>query len=86
MGKPVVALWPCEKPLIDATKVGQILLWVLDGDSNIHTAVPLRGSVNWALSVTGRPAHSSGIFFLKKRLGIAIFEALARILNSEECN
>jgi glutamate carboxypeptidase len=69
-----------KKALIDAAQWADIALGFEDGDGNIYTAVTSRrGSVNWALSVTGRPAHSSQIFSDEVGDG-AIFEA-ARILN-----
>jgi glutamate carboxypeptidase len=70
-----------KKAIIDAAIWADIALGFEDGDGNIETAVVARrGSVNWQLKVTGRPAHSSQIFTEKVGFG-AIFEA-ARILNS----
>lgn len=69
-----------KKALVDAALWADIALGFEDGDSDIRTAVTSRrGSVNWGLSVTGRPAHSSQIFSDEVGDG-AIFEA-ARILN-----
>lgn len=70
-----------KKALIDAAIWADIALGFEDGDSDIRTAViARRGSVNWTLDVTGKPAHSSQIF--RQDIGYgAIFEA-ARILNS----
>ena len=77
-GKPLTA---SKKDLIDAAIWADIALGFEDGDGNIKTAVTSRrGSVDWTLDVTGRPAHSSQIF--KEGYGYgAIFEG-ARILNS----
>ncbi len=69
-----------KKAIIDGAKWADIALGFEDGDSNIKTAVVARrGSVNWQLNVTGRPAHSSQIFSQEVGFG-AIFEA-ARILD-----
>jgi glutamate carboxypeptidase len=76
-GRPLVL---SKKSLVDAAQWADIALGFEDGDGNINTAVTSRrGSVNWTLSVTGRPAHSSQIFTDKVGDG-AIFEG-ARILN-----
>ncbi|GAA0853096.1 M20 family metallopeptidase [Aliiglaciecola litoralis] len=70
-----------KKAIIEAAKWADIALGFEDGDGNIETAVVARrGSVNWQLDVTGKPAHSSQIFSDEVGYG-AIFEA-ARILNS----
>jgi glutamate carboxypeptidase len=69
-----------KKALIEAAKWADIALGFEDGDGNIKTAVVARrGSVNWELDVTGKPAHSSQIFQPDVGYG-AIFET-ARILN-----
>lgn len=77
-GRPLSA---SKKDLIDAAIWADIALGFEDGDGSIKTAVTSRrGSVNWTLDVTGRPAHSSQIF--KQGYGFgAIFEA-SRILNA----
>lgn len=76
-GKP---LSESKQALIDAAVWADIALGFEDGDSNIATAVTSRrGSVNWTLTVKGKPAHSSQIFTDENGDG-AIFEA-ARILN-----
>ena len=76
-GKP---LSESKQALIDAAVWADIALGFEDGDSNIATAVTSRrGSVNWTLTVEGKPAHSSQIFTDENGDG-AIFEA-ARILN-----
>jgi glutamate carboxypeptidase len=69
-----------KQAIIDAAIWADIALGFEDGDSNIATAVTSRrGSVNWTLTVKGKPAHSSQIFTDENGDG-AIFEA-ARILN-----
>ena len=76
-GKP---LSDSKQALIEAAVWADIALGFEDGDSNIATAVTSRrGSVNWTLTVEGKPAHSSQIFTDENGDG-AIFEA-ARILN-----
>jgi glutamate carboxypeptidase len=76
-GKPLSL---SKQALIDAAVWADIALGFEDGDSNIATAVTSRrGSVNWALTVKGKPAHSSQIFTDENGDG-AIFET-ARILN-----
>ncbi len=70
-----------KKAIIDAAIWADVALGFEDGDGNIKTAVTARrGSVNWTLDVTGKPAHSSQIFTEEVGYG-AVFEA-ARILNS----
>ncbi len=69
-----------KQAIIDAAIWADIALGFEDGDSNIATAVTSRrGSVNWTLTVKGKPAHSSQIFTDENGDG-AIFEA-ERILN-----
>lgn len=77
-GRPLSA---SKKDIIDAAIWADIALGFEDGDGSIKTAVTSRrGSVDWTLDVTGRPAHSSQIF--KEGYGFgAIYEA-SRILNS----
>jgi glutamate carboxypeptidase len=76
-GKPLSL---SKKAIIDAAIWADIALGFEDGDSNITTAVTSRrGSVNWSLTVKGKPAHSSQIFTDENGDG-AIFET-ARILN-----
>ena len=76
-GKPLAE---SKKALIDAAKWADIALGFEDGDSDIRTAViARRGSINWELNVSGKPAHSSQIFQPEVGYG-AIFET-ARILN-----
>jgi glutamate carboxypeptidase len=77
-GKPLSA---SKEAIIEGAKWADIALGFEDGDSNIKTAViARRGSINWQLSVVGKPAHSSQIFSQEVGYG-AIFEA-ARILNA----
>ncbi|MFT7526795.1 MAG: glutamate carboxypeptidase [Arenicella sp.] len=67
--------------LIDAAKWADIALGFEDGDGDIKTAViARRGSVDWTLNVTGKPAHSSQIF--KADVGYGAILESARILNS----
>ena len=70
-----------KKELIEAGRWADIALGFEDGDGSIKTAVTSRrGSINWTLDVSGRPAHSSQIF--KEGYGYgAIYEA-SRILNA----
>ncbi|NNC99617.1 MAG: M20/M25/M40 family metallo-hydrolase [Gammaproteobacteria bacterium] len=76
-GQPLSA---SKKALVDAAIWADIALGFEDGDGNISTAVVARrGSVDWQLSVAGKPAHSSQIFSESVGYG-AIFEA-ARIIN-----
>lgn len=67
--------------LVDAAKWADIALGFEDGDGDIKTAViARRGSVDWTLNVTGKPAHSSQIF--KADVGYGAILESARILNS----
>jgi len=76
-GKP---LSKSKEALIGAAKWADIALGFEDGDSDIKTAViARRGSIDWELNVSGKPAHSSQIFQTDVGYG-AIFET-ARILN-----
>ncbi|OFI32828.1 peptidase M20 [Alteromonas lipolytica] len=70
-----------KKALIDGAKWADIALGFENGDGNPATAnVSRRGSVDWVLTVTGTPAHSSQVF--KPTVGAgAIYEA-SRILNA----
>ncbi|MBT8115728.1 MAG: M20/M25/M40 family metallo-hydrolase [Arenicella sp.] len=66
--------------LVEAAIWADIALGFEDGDGDIKTAVVARrGSVDWSLQVTGKPAHSSQIFQPEIGYG-AVFEA-ARIIN-----
>lgn len=70
-----------KKALVDAAKWADISLGFENGDGNPKTAnISRRGSVDWTLTLTGTPAHSSQIFKDKVGAG-AIYEA-ARILNT----
>ena len=76
-GKP---LGLAKKALIDAAIWADYAIGFEDGDGNPETAViSRRGSSDWDLAVTGRPAHSSQIFKPDYGDG-AVYEA-ARILN-----
>lgn len=77
-GKPLSL---SKKALINAAKWADIALGFEDADGDIKTVVVARrGSINWQLEVTGKPAHSSQIFTDQVGYG-AVFEA-ARILNA----
>jgi glutamate carboxypeptidase len=76
-GNPLSA---SRSALVDAARWADIALGFEDGDGDIQTAViARRGSVDWTLNVSGKPAHSSQIFKADVGYG-AIFET-ARILN-----
>ncbi|MDC8832613.1 M20/M25/M40 family metallo-hydrolase [Alteromonas gilva] len=68
-----------KKALVDGAKWADVALGFENGDGNPQTAnISRRGSVDWTLTVTGTPAHSSQVF--KPQVGAgAIYEA-ARIL------
>ena len=77
-GNPLAA---SRAALVDAAKWADIALGFEDGDGDIKTAViARRGSVDWTLNVTGKPAHSSQIF--KADVGYGAILESARILNS----
>jgi glutamate carboxypeptidase len=66
--------------LVKAAQGADVAIGFEDGASNPATAViARRGTSNWELRVTGKPAHSSQIFNEENGYG-AVFEA-ARILN-----
>lgn len=69
-----------KKDLIDAAKRADIALGFENADGNPTTIVTSRrGSSDWELKVSGKPAHSSQIF--TETIGVgAIYEA-SRILN-----
>lgn len=70
-----------RKALIEAAVWADYAIGFEDGDSNPETVVVARrGSVDWELTVTGKPAHSSQVFQPEYGYG-AIYEA-ARILNA----
>ncbi|MFT5451623.1 MAG: glutamate carboxypeptidase [Enterobacterales bacterium] len=70
-----------NKVLIESAKWADIAIGFEDGDGNPETAVVARrGSVNWKLDVTGRPAHSSQIF--QKDYGYGAILEASRILTS----
>jgi glutamate carboxypeptidase len=67
--------------LVKAAQGADVAIGFEDGDGNPATAViARRGTSNWELRVTGKPAHSSQIFNAENGYG-AVFEA-ARILNA----
>jgi glutamate carboxypeptidase len=67
--------------LVKAAQGADVAIGFEDGDGNPATAViARRGTTNWELEVTGKPAHSSQIFNAENGYG-AVFEA-ARILNA----
>lgn len=69
-----------KKDLIDGAKRADIALGFENGDNNPKTiVVSRRGSSDWQLKVTGKPAHSSQVFTSDIGVG-AIYEA-SRILN-----
>jgi glutamate carboxypeptidase len=69
-----------RQALLDAGEWADIALGFEDGDGDPRTAaISRRGSIDWHLDVTGKPAHSSQIFQPDVGAG-AIFEA-ARILD-----
>lgn len=68
-------------PLLDAGDWADIALGFEDGDSNPATAVVARrGSANWTLTVTGKPAHSSQIF--RDDIGAGAIYEMARVLEA----
>lgn len=79
-GKPLEV---SRKDLIEAGKWADVALGFeqgVDSDGKEWTTIARRSASSWCLEVTGRQAHSSGIFNERTGAG-AIFEA-ARILNS----
>lgn len=69
-----------KKDLIDAAKRADIALGFENGDNNPKTiVVSRRGSSNWELKVTGKPAHSSQIF--SEGVGAGAIYETSRILN-----
>ncbi|WP_299762402.1 M20/M25/M40 family metallo-hydrolase [uncultured Dokdonia sp.] len=75
-GKPLSI---SRKPLIDAAKQSDIALGFETSTGFDNATVARRGSSNWKVTVTGKRAHSSGIFSEYTGAG-ANFE-LARILH-----
>ncbi len=75
-GKPLSI---SRKPLIDAAKQSDIALGFETSTGFDNATVARRGSSNWKVTVTGKRAHSSGIFSEHTGAG-ANFE-LARILH-----
>jgi len=75
-GKPLTV---SRKDLIDAAKRSDIALGFETSTGFNYATVARRGSSDWKVEVTGKRAHSSGIFSDKTGAG-AIFE-MSRILN-----
>lgn len=70
-----------KKALIDAAKWADISIGFENGDGNPGTAnVSRRGSIGWALNVTGKPAHSSQVF--REDIGAGAIYEISRILNT----
>jgi len=75
-GKPLSI---SRKDLIDAAKRSDIALGFENATGFTNATIARRGSSGWSVEVTGKRAHSSGIF--NERIGAgAIFE-MSRILN-----
>lgn len=69
-----------KKDLIDAAKRADIALGFENGDNNPKTiVVSRRGSTDWELKVSGKPAHSSQIF--SEDIGAGAIYETSRILN-----
>lgn len=75
-GKPLTI---CRKDLIDAAKSSDIALGFETSTGFDNATVARRGSSNWNVTVTGKRAHSSGIF--RESVGAGANFELARILN-----
>ena len=69
-----------RKDIIDIAKRSDIALGFENGTGFNYATVARRGSSGWSLKVSGKQAHSSGIFSASAGAG-AIYET-ARILNS----
>lgn len=76
-GKPLSI---SRKDLIEAAKNSDIALGFETSTGFDNATVARRGSSNWNVSVTGKRAHSSGIF--RESVGAGANFELARILNS----
>lgn len=76
-GKPISV---SRKDLVDAAKESDIALGFETSSGFEYATVARRGSSGWVLKVTGKRAHSSGIFSENTGAG-AVFE-VSRILNS----
>lgn len=67
--------------LVDAARWADVALGFENGDNDPGTvAVARRGSTNWRLEVTGKPAHSSQVF--REDIGDGAAFELARILSA----
>ena len=76
-GKPLSI---SRKDLIDAAKNSDIALGFETSTGFDNATVARRGSSNWNVTVTGKRAHSSGIF--RESVGAGANFELARILNA----
>lgn len=77
-GRPLAV---ANRALLDAARWADYAIGFEDGDGDVETAViARRGSSDWQLSTTGRPAHSSQIF--REDIGDGAAFELARILNA----
>ncbi len=70
-----------KKALIDAANWADISIGFENGDGNPGTAnVSRRGSIGWALNVSGKPAPSSQVF--REDIGAGAIYEISRILNT----
>lgn len=76
---PGAPLSASRKDIVEAAKRSDIALGFETGTGFNYATVARRGSSSWTLKVTGKQAHSSGVFSEKTGAG-AIFEA-SRILS-----
>lgn len=75
-GKPIAI---SRKDLIDAAKTSDIALGFETSTGFDNATVARRGSSNWNITVTGKRAHSSGIF--RESVGAGANFEIARILH-----
>ena len=68
-----------RQPLLEAARLSDVAL-SFEGGGRDNASISRRGASGWILKVTGRQAHSAGIFGTSSGYG-AVYE-LARILNS----
>jgi len=68
-----------RKDIIEAAKRSDVALCFETGTGFNYATVARRGSSNWKLTVTGKQAHSSGIF--SERVGAGAIYETARILH-----
>lgn len=76
---PAAPLAVARAALVDAARQSDLAL-AFEGGSATRVAIGRRGASTWRLDVTGRQAHSSGVFSKVAGYG-AVYEG-ARILNS----